>query len=147
MTRISVKGFKIFHDRHGKLRCYHRATVAAVDLSKAPFGSAEFFAECARIAGLKNVQAAIRPGTLGMLITEYRKHEAFITLAERTRRDYQRIFDFLKPIENTPLAKFNRSLVVRIQDAAAKRGRRFANYTKAVLSIYLVGELSEIILN
>jgi hypothetical protein len=71
-----------------------------------------------------------------MLIIEYRKHEAFTNLAERTRRDYQRIFDYLKPIESTSLASFNRPLVVRIRDKATEQhGRRFANYTKAVLSI------------
>jgi integrase len=41
-----------------------------------------------------------------------------------------------KPISDTPFARFDRSLVVRIRDkAAAKHGRRFANYVKAVLSI------------
>jgi Phage integrase family len=135
MTRIRVKGFKIFRDRHGKLRCYHRATGVAVDLTKAPFGSAEFFAACEQIAAKTRPPSAARPGTLGMLITEYRKHEDFTDLAERTRRDYQRVFDFLKPIESTPLANFDRPLVVRIRDAGRKHGRRFANYAKAVLSI------------
>ena len=49
---------------------------------------------------------------------------------------YQHYFDYLKPIESTPLASFNRAFVVRIRDKAAQQhGRRFANYTKAVLSI------------
>lgn len=26
MTRVRVKGFKMFTDRHGKQRCYHRHT-------------------------------------------------------------------------------------------------------------------------
>jgi integrase len=135
VTRVSVKGFKIFADRHGKLRCYHRATGTAVDLIAAPLGSAEFFAECARIAALAKVAGAMRPGTLGMLIALYRKHEAFTDLALRTRKDYQRVFDYLKPLDGIALAKFNRPLVVRIRDKAAERGRRFANYVKAVLSI------------
>ena len=46
---------------------------------------------------------------------------------------YQHYFDYLKPIESTPLASFNRAFVVRIRDKAAQQhGRRFANYTKAV---------------
>ena len=36
MTVIRVKGFQIFADRHGKMRCYHRATRIAVDLTKSP---------------------------------------------------------------------------------------------------------------
>jgi hypothetical protein len=43
-------GFQIFLDRHGKWRCYHRSSGSPIDLSKAPLGSAEFFAECNRIA-------------------------------------------------------------------------------------------------
>jgi integrase len=135
MTRVSVKGFKIFTDRHGKLRCYHRATGTAIDLIEAPLGSAEFFAECARIAALNKAAGTPKPGTLGMLIVAYRGHDAFTSLAKRTRDDYQRVFDYLKPIDGTALSKFNRPLVVRIRDTAAKRGRRFANYVKAVLSI------------
>ncbi len=42
MTIVRVKGFKIFPDRHGHLRCYHRKTGLSIDLKKAPIGSAEF---------------------------------------------------------------------------------------------------------
>jgi integrase len=135
MTGVRVKGFKIFTDRHGKLRCYHRATRIRIDLVKAPLGSAEFFAECVRIASLNKPDGTPRPGTLGMLVAAYRRHEAFTGLAQRTRRDYQRVFDYLKPIDDTALIRFNRPFVVRIRDKAAERGRRFANYVKAVLSI------------
>jgi integrase len=135
MTIIRVKGFKIFKDRHGKQRCYHRKTGVAVDVAKYPFGSAEFLAECSRIAGLL-AAAAPRPGTLGLLIQEYRKHPSFTELAPRTKVDYQRIFDYLKPIADTPLIKFNSALVVRIRDKAAEsRGRRQGNYVQTMLSI------------
>jgi hypothetical protein len=50
VTRVRVHGFQIFVDRHGKMRCYHRSTRTVVDLDAAPLGSAQFFAECARIA-------------------------------------------------------------------------------------------------
>lgn len=52
MTFVRVKGFKIFRDRHGKPRCYHRASGAAVDLAKHPIGSAGFLAERSRITAL-----------------------------------------------------------------------------------------------
>ncbi|GJE58386.1 tyrosine-type recombinase/integrase [Methylobacterium trifolii] len=135
MTIVRVKGFQIFIDRHGRQRCYHRKSRQAIDLGKAPIGSAEFFAECARIAALSEA-AAPKPGTLGKLIELYRGHAVFLDLAAQTRADYQKIFDYLKPIADTPLATFNRPLVVRIRDRAAeKKGRRFGNYVKAVLSI------------
>ena len=108
MTRVRVKGFQIFPDRHGKMRCYHRKTRTSVDLEKAPLGSAEFFAECARIAELTKIAGPPKPGTLGLLITEYRASQSFLDLAVRTRADYQRCLDYLKPISDTPLIRFDR---------------------------------------
>jgi hypothetical protein len=138
MTIVRVKGFHIFKDRHGHLRCYHRRTGASVDLAKAPIGSAEFIAECAKIAELAKAKAAgkEKPGTLGLLICDYRKSPVFQDLAPRTRADYQTHFDYLRPIADTPLVHFDRPLVVRIRDkAAASKGRRFGNYLKATLSV------------
>jgi hypothetical protein len=136
MTAIRVKGFQLFVDRHGKMRCYHRATRMAVDLTKSPIGTAEFFAECARIGELSKASGPPKPGTLGLLINEYRASMSFLDLAARTQSDYQRCFDYLKPIAGSTLVRFDSALIVRIRDkAASKHGRRFANYVKAVLSI------------
>lgn len=136
MTAIRVKGFQIFRDRHGRWRCYHRATRTSVDLLKAPIGTPEFFAECARIGALSTAAGPPKPGTLGLLIRDYRASPAFADLAPRTRTDYQRIFDYLRPIADTELVRFSKPLVIRIRDrAAAKHGRRFGNYVKSVLSL------------
>jgi integrase len=136
MTAIRVKGFQLFVDRHGKMRCYHRATRTAVDLTKSPVGTAEFFAECARIGELSKATGPPKPGTLGLLINEYRASMSFLDLAPRTQSDYQRCFDYLKAITGSALVRFDSTLIVRIRDKAAnKHGRRFANYVKAVLSI------------
>src|SRR5712692_4679267 len=96
ITIVRVKGFQIFADRHGRMRCYHRRTKTPVDLTKAPLGSAEFFGECARLAEAGKLQLPPKPGTLGMLIAEYKKHPAFTDLANHTKSDYQRIFDYLR---------------------------------------------------
>jgi integrase len=134
MTIVRVKGFQIFEDRHHRWRCYHRKTGTPIDLKKAPLGTAEFFAECARVSALTTATTP-KPGTLGMLISGYRDHPAFRDLAPRTRSDYQNVFDYLKPIADTPLIKFDRPLVVRIRDkAAASHGRKFGNDVKARLS-------------
>jgi integrase len=134
MTVVRIKGFKIFDDRRDHKRCYHRKTGIAIDLKKAPLGSPEFMAECARIRALTTVTAD-KPGTLGLLINAYRGHAAFTDLAPRTQSDYQNVFDYLKPIKDTPLVKFDKPLVVRIRDKAAKdKGRKFANDVKARFS-------------
>ncbi len=135
MTVIRVKGFKIFADRHGKMRCYHRRTKTPVDLTKAPFGSAAFFSECARITELSKITAPTKPGTLGMLFAQYKAHRSFSDLAPHTQRDYARAIEYLRPIADTPLARFDPPLLVGIRDKAAERGRRFGNYVKAVLSL------------
>jgi integrase len=132
---VRVKGFQIFRDRHGKWRCYHRASGAPIDLEKYPLGSAGFLSECGRLTDLK-LAVSPKPGTLGRLVEEYRASSSFANLADRTRNDYQRCLDYLKPIIDTPLARFDKPLVVRARDKAATcHGRRFGNYVKAVLSI------------
>jgi integrase len=133
MTVIRVRGFQIFRDRHGKWRCYHRKTRTPVDLARAPIGSAEFFAECNRIADLVKATAP-KPGTFGLLVTEYRASPAFFDLAPRTKADYQRILDYLSPLSGVSLARFDRPLVVKIRDKAQSKGIRFANYTRSFLS-------------
>ena len=78
MTYVKVKGFQIFSDRHGKVRCYHRASGTATDLEKFPLGSLQFFAECGRIRALGEAGHDARPGTLGLLIERYRAHRVQI---------------------------------------------------------------------
>ena len=136
MTRIKLKGFQIFSDRHGKMRCYHRKTRTPVDLDRTPLGTSEFFAECARISELTTALGLPKPGSLALLIAEYRASSEFLDREPRTRADYQRCLDYLKPIADVTLARFDRALVVRIRDkAASAHGRRFGNYVKTVLSI------------
>ncbi|KZL29447.1 tyrosine-type recombinase/integrase [Pseudovibrio sp. WM33] len=136
MTIIRVKGFKIFNDQHGKLRCYHRKTGEPINLEKAPIGSAAFLAECERLTSLMSVADTSRPGTLGNLIDKYRASSAFLELADRTKSDYQKVFDYLAPIHNTPLTRFTSPFIVKLRDKAdEQRKRRFANYVKQVLSV------------
>jgi hypothetical protein len=139
VTIVRVKGFKIYRDCRQKMRCYHRKTGEPVDLEKNPIGFAGFFAECARISAFAEARVAEREksGTLGALLCNYRKSSAFRDdLAPRTQVDYNKVFDYLRPIADTPLVRFNRPLVVRIRDKAAEtKGKRFGNYVKAGLSI------------
>lgn len=137
MTQVRVKGFKIFKDRHGKLRCYHRETGRKVDLSISPLGSAEFFAECESIRASMDAQKALapRPGTLGGLIKAYFETEHFRNLAPATRRDYGACVSYLEPIKNTPVNVIDTPLVAAIHDKASNSiGWRRANMVRSVLS-------------
>jgi hypothetical protein len=134
MTRVRVRGFRIFRDRRGKWRCYHRKTRTTVDLDIAPLGSAEFFAQCARIADLAKVTAP-KPGTWGLLVAEYRASAASLDLALRTKENYLDKLNYLAPLQEVPLNRIDRPYVVRVRDKVAGPGRAFANYVKAVLSV------------
>ncbi len=135
MPVIRMKGFQIFKDRHGKTRCYHRASGLPINLEKTPIGTAEFFAECERIKE-RSIRKVPMPGALGLLIQNYCASKNFQDLAPRTRADYEAIFDYLKPIAETALQHFDPPLVARIRDKAAEmKGRRFGTYVRQVLSI------------
>lgn len=132
--RVKVKGFKVFKDRYGKQRCYHRATGVGLDLEKHPLGSSEFFAECARIAAI-NAMKVEKPGTLGLLISVYKKSPAWRELKPKSQEWYESGIAYLKPINDTPLIKFDSPLVVRIRDKAqTKKSWYFANIVKTTLS-------------
>ena len=136
MTLIRVKGFKIFNDRHGKLRCYHRATGHKIDLEKTRLGSAEFLAECAHIAAIAEARKAQapKPGTLGGLVNAYFQTEHFGNLADVTRRDYRKCAVFLHPIRYTPVSAITTPLMSGIHDKAAdKIGWRRANMVRTFL--------------
>ncbi len=143
MTCVRIKGFKIYKDRHGKLRCYHRSTGTPIDLQSYPVGSAEFLAACEQIARTAKLPNADRPGTLGLLISSYRTHTEFLSLSKRTRSDYNKCFNYLRAIEDTPITRFTPPLIVRIRDKAAQDlGWKWGNYTKTCLSLLFSWEES-----
>lgn len=132
---VRVKGFKIFKDRFGKQRCYHRASNIPIDLEKFSFGSVDFIAECSRIAEIsKTVEA--KPGTLALLIKKYRESPQYRILRPKTQAFYNEAFEYLKPINSTPLKRFNAPLIVNIRDKAhTKKTWFFANQIKTALSV------------
>ena len=123
MTRVRVKGFKIFNDRHGKPRCYHRATGHKVDLKKAPLGSAEFFDACADIVAKATAMKAKepKPGTLGGLIAAYKAEEHFQELSAASKREYNMCADILQPVQDTLVSSIDTPLLAAIHDKLAKK--------------------------
>lgn len=129
-----MKGFQTFTDRRGKRRCYHRKSKEVVDLERFPEGSAGFIVECKRIEeGFKPPKPI--PGTIGLLIEAYRESDHFSQLAPRTRKDYDKVFTYLKPMHGTALHEFDPPYVVQIMDKARQKGWRFANHVRTVLSL------------
>lgn len=130
-------GWKIHRDMKPpfRWRAYHRKTGTKIDCTKFEVYSLAFDMEVHRINQLFEVKEA-KPGTLGMLIKKYRASPKFQKRAARTRSDYQKVFDWLQPIDDTLLEKFTRGFVAKIRDKAEQqRGFRFANYVRSVLSL------------
>lgn len=130
----AIPGIKrYFEPKAARWYNYHRKTGTRIE---AEYGTDEFVAEVARINATITEKA--RPTvakTLGELIVMYRAVQ-FEHLAARTRADYQKVFDYLKPMSDLALESFTSGGVVKLRDKAfAKRKRRFANYVVAVLSI------------
>lgn len=123
MAHVRVKGFKIFRDRHGKMRCYHRKTKIKIDLEKAPLGTAEFMAECSKISAAFEAikQQEPKPGTLGGLISGYFEEEHFLDRSKATKREYRMCAQVLHPIRDTPVSKIDTPLLAAIHDKLAKK--------------------------
>jgi integrase len=131
-VEIKVPGVKIYRSR-SKLYAYHRRTGARI---RAPFGTAAFLAEVERLNGAQ--PAAPRPGTLGALIAAYRRSPEFLGLAPRTRADYQKVFDYLRPLDGDLLITITSAYVIDVRDAAFQaHKRRFANYVLSVVRLLL----------
>ena len=130
---IRVHGIKLYRSR-GKVYAYHRATGKRL---RAEPGTAAFLAEVERLnAAVQSVKP--RAGTLGALFAAYRASPEFTELAPRTRSDYQKVFDYLKPLDGDLLADVTPNVVLSIRDAAFKaHKRRFSSYVVVVLRLTL----------
>jgi hypothetical protein len=128
---VKVSGVKRYKDRHGKPRAYHRASGTPIDpLLKGQ----ELAAEVARLDKLHK-QADAKAGTLGALLASYRASPRFLNRKPRTKADYQKIMDYLKPLADTPLVMVTPGFIAKLRDRALKAKRAgFTNHMLAMLS-------------
>lgn len=128
---IRVKGVKRVVSK-GCVYYYHRKTMTR--LPSEPGTTAFMDALAAAQQTASRVEEPKR-GTLGALIAQYRSSPEFTGLADRTKYDYQKVFDYLRPLDAMPLHDIDRQFLYGVRDKAfAKRKRRFANYVVQVLS-------------
>jgi integrase len=130
-------GWQIFRDKKPPFewRAYHRKSREKINCDRFKPYTLAFDMEVHRINELQNVKE-VKPGTLGMLIKKYRASPRFQKRAPRTKADYQKVFNWLQPIEDTPLERFSRGFVAKIRDKAELQHKfRFANHIRSVLSL------------
>jgi len=136
---VRVKGIKKVRSK-GRIYYYHRATKTRINV---PRDSAEFVTEVARLDKLAeatklNPADKKIPSTLGWLIALYKSpsNAKWLQLSERSKADYEKVFDYLKPLDAMPLAELSGIVVKGIHAKAyARHKRRFANYVLQVLKL------------
>lgn len=133
-TTPKVDGVQFQNKANGRVYAYHRKTRQRI---RAEYGTPEFQAELDALNGL--VRPADRPtaGTLAALFDKYRRSPEFIGLAPRTRKDYEKVFDYLRPgAKDQVLATFVTRHILVIRNAVNdKKGRHFANYCVTVIRL------------
>ena len=121
----------------GREYCYFRPTGEKI---KAPYGSAEFLAEVEALERKwAGHQKTVSPGTLGHLVFSYRASPEFRNLADETKKDYNKAFDWLlgeNNREDMPVETLTSPMVLALRDSAYdQRKRRFANNLVSVISL------------
>jgi integrase len=128
---IRMKGIKKVRAK-GRLYYYHRRTGERI---MAEPGTLAFFEEVERLNG-RRPPSEHKAGTLGGLIAAYKGGPEFDGLAAATKKDYQKVFDYLRPLDALPVLQIDPPFVIGLRDKAfKKRKRRFANYCLQVLSL------------
>ncbi len=134
MTKFRVRGLKkFFEPKTGKTYIYHRKTNRRI-LAKE--GSAEFFIEISSANDTEKLSPCPKPGSLKLIIIDYRSSHEFLGLRVSTKKEYDRILSHLSIIDDLVMADVSAPDIVRIRDIIhKKRNRSFANKVLAVLSI------------
>lgn len=129
---VRMKGINTVRAK-GRVYYYHRATKRRIQSEP---GTAAFVEEVARIEREAADAPVKPPGTWGWLVESYRRSPEWASLSQRTRKDYQRVFDYLSKMDAVPLDKITTPGVLQVRDKAhEKHGRRMANYVLAVISL------------
>lgn len=143
---MRVRGIKRYrHPKTGIVYCYHRATGIRI-LSE--FGTQAFFDELLKLNGQEVrghvAQKKAETGSLSAVIEYYKTTNAFLTLSERTRKDYERYCDFLQPLWHLPVNAFTAPQIAKLRTKWSKeKGIRAVNYLLAVMSV-LMGQAVEL---
>jgi integrase len=137
MTDEHIKHIKKVKSASGSIYFYDR--ISGARLKNWPdTGSPNFLAELASLRSGSEApkRDAAKVETFGDLVRRYKESDSFNTKAQRTRRDYLKVLDYLKPLDGVALSDFDGPYVSEIKTRAYKRHkRRFANYVLAVLSV------------
>lgn len=129
--KIKISGLKEYDDRHGRRRRYHRKSGTPIDPN---LTGVELAAEIARLNKL-HAPVKAKPGTFGGMLESYRASPRYTGLANRTKRDYAKIMDYLQPLDARPLVEMTPVFIAKLRDKTfTKKRAGFTNHMLAMLS-------------
>lgn len=132
MVIMRLKGIKVARAK-GRVYYYHRATGERI---KAEFGTAAFVDEARRLDEKAAGKAKPGKNTLGALIIAYKASPEWQGLRERTRADYEKVFEWFDKGCELSLSQLTPPIVIGLRDKANRQHkRRFANYVVTVISL------------
>lgn len=149
---VHVRGVKRYRS-NGKIYYYHRATGTRL---LAPPGTPEFLMEIERL-NKENTSVRIGPTltaglntlpyrTLGYLIYRYQlpSNRSWVNLAPCTRRDYQKIFDWLAPFHDLQLREIDPTAAEAIRNIVVEQSKwRFAAQVLQVMDTLFTWAIRE----
>ena len=135
VPKVSVPGVKVYTSK-GIVYAYDRLTGTRITPPHA-IGTPEWWRALETAREKAKPKDEPQAGSWGAIATEYRAGQHFRSvIAPRTRADYHKVFDYLRHFHDDPVTKWDGPYLVKLRDRAhASRGRRFANYVLAVVSI------------
>ncbi len=134
MVKVNIEGVKeYFEPKTGKIYRYHRKTGTRLHCEP---GTIEFLEELEAAKEKLKPKPKPIPGTLGLVMKEYKASDWFTTLKPRTQRDYNKVIDYLSDIGGLVLKTTKPHDIIKIRDKTYQlRKRNFANYVVTMLSI------------
>ena len=132
---LKIKNVKKTTNRHGNTYYYDRISGKRIN---AKFGTSDFFIELEQLrANCDATEGSNQKiGTLGRLILDYKTSPEYTSLKPRTRKDYDKIFNYMHRMQDFGVNTMSTSLCIKMRDQAYKENKRwFANYVLSVGSV------------
>lgn len=128
---------------NGRTYYYHRATKKRIETRPHTPAFIVEIAELDKEAAMLPRRAIVRrrphgSGTWGALVEAYHASAKYLTLKDRTKRDYDKVLAYLASLNDYALVQFDAEACEKIRDKAlAQKKRKFANYVVQILSLVL----------
>lgn len=132
MAKFEVKNIHVITSK-GKKYYYDRITRQRI---KSEPGTLDFIHEVLRIREDHKNNKKPAGDTLGYLFEAYKASPEYERLMPRTKKDYNRIMDYLRPCASVKIKSVDAPYISQIKEKAYKKHKRtFANYVVSFFSL------------